>query len=110
MGRNAISKLILLFRVMSVLQHRPMRVPDACFRRLDELLCFWGNGGARIRFRALQLPWDSGRLHAPHFQSYYQAAHLQHVVEWFIEQYTDPLTHMLARPDKPHELLGLCGP
>lgn len=78
-GRVALSKMIMVPRLLYYLANIPVIPPRSFFQELNSLLIslIWRKGRCRVALSTLQLPRDKGGMGAPSFEAYFLAAQLQ---------------------------------
>uniref|UniRef100_A0A8C5Q4M0 Reverse transcriptase domain-containing protein n=1 Tax=Leptobrachium leishanense TaxID=445787 RepID=A0A8C5Q4M0_9ANUR len=84
LGRIGVLKMNVLPRLLYLFQTLPIHIPPAFFQRIrsDCNRFVWRKAKPRISLRTLTRPKSSGGLALPDFRLYYEASHLQRIVEW----------------------------
>lgn len=87
-GRAAIFKMNVLPRLLYLFQTIPIHIPLSFFQQLRKLCrsFVWAHKSPRINFLQLTKPKPKGGLGIPDLHKYYQACHLQTIVDWHIHQ------------------------
>uniref|UniRef100_A0A8C5M3E1 Reverse transcriptase domain-containing protein n=1 Tax=Leptobrachium leishanense TaxID=445787 RepID=A0A8C5M3E1_9ANUR len=80
---NAI-KMSILPKILYLFQTIPITLPRSFFSTMDGLLrtYVWNGRPPRVKLGLLTTPRSAGGMSMPHVQRYYQASHLQRIVEW----------------------------
>ena len=82
-------KMNILPRLLYLFQALPIEVPAKQFSTWDRQISrfIWAGKKARIRYKTLQLPKESGGWALPHLEKYYQAAQLRYIGCWCDDTY-----------------------
>ncbi|KAJ1120088.1 hypothetical protein NDU88_008264, partial [Pleurodeles waltl] len=88
MARVALSKMIILPRLLYYFANLPLLIPRAWFRDLNAILreLIWDNGRRRTTLATICRPPNAGGLGAPDFEAYYLASQLQWISGWLVGQ------------------------
>lgn len=108
-GHSAIFKMVALPRLLYQLQNYPHPVPTSWFRQVNSVLgrFLWAGGSARVALRTCFLSTYCGGLATSDLLSYYQAAHLLILNDWWYGNRGDP-AYALERArmgDNTHHML-----
>lgn len=109
-GRSAIFKMMALPRLLYQLQNHPYPIAPRWFTHVNSVLgqFLWGGKTARVALKTCFISTYCGGLATSDIQSYYQAAHLLVLNEWWYGAGGDPayaLERQLMEPHTLHEIL-----
>lgn len=98
MAMVALSKMVMLPRLLYYFVNLPVIIPRSWFKKLDTILrdLVWDGGRNRVPLQTLRLPLAGGRLGAPEFEPYYLAAQLQWLARWLDGRGLDELPSLTS--------------